>query len=237
MPMGRTVLGVIAAGIVAGAVVGWSLRHQPPQRTLLEVPVRDRAAAIDGDGAVLINGRLVTPAGRVFRTRWYAWGMAVLPMARAWPWSVRTRSRSWSLDAAAGHRMQIAVRGADPGRNLGAGPYMGCAFSLGRPAAVLRQRRHWRDQGVGRRNGDRDGLHRPRRRRVRGQFRRRFRAQPPTAPGSTARPVQLPPWSSRRLAAGAFDGPFASAGIPFAVRLSQDERRPGSPMSACSSTR
>src|SRR5436190_59410 len=46
---------------------------------LLEPPGRDSQARIDGDTAVLVNGRRVTPAGRVLRTQSYAWGLALSP--------------------------------------------------------------------------------------------------------------------------------------------------------------
>ena len=64
---------VAAAGSVAPAGL-------PRARVrLVEPPARDQTARIDGDTATLVNGRRVTPAGRVIRTGSYAWGLAVSP--------------------------------------------------------------------------------------------------------------------------------------------------------------
>src|SRR6266852_6444633 len=46
---------------------------------LLEPPGRDARARIDRDTAILVNGRRVTPAGRVLRTQSYAWGLTLSP--------------------------------------------------------------------------------------------------------------------------------------------------------------
>src|ERR1700720_1796529 len=63
---------------VALAVVGW--RSFSTRRVqLLEPPGRDARARIDGDTAILVNGRRATPAGRVLRTQSYAWGLALSP--------------------------------------------------------------------------------------------------------------------------------------------------------------
>src|SRR3979411_85985 len=62
----------------AGALMGarsFGPRHTP----LLEPPGRDSQARIEGDTAILVNGRRVTPVGRVLRTQSYAWGLARLP--------------------------------------------------------------------------------------------------------------------------------------------------------------
>jgi len=47
--------------------------------TVLEAPGREQVARISGNRAVLANGRLVTPVGRVIRTQSYGWGMAISP--------------------------------------------------------------------------------------------------------------------------------------------------------------
>src|SRR5260221_300067 len=46
---------------------------------ILEPPGRAERASISGDTAILVNGRRVTPAGRVLRTQSYAWGLALSP--------------------------------------------------------------------------------------------------------------------------------------------------------------
>src|SRR5213080_3953504 len=50
------------------------------QASVREPPGRDSQARIHhGDTAILVNGRRVTPAGRVLRTQSYAWGLALSP--------------------------------------------------------------------------------------------------------------------------------------------------------------
>src|SRR5262245_23193742 len=58
-------------------LVAASQRVRAARDVSLEPPGRDQQAHIDGDTAVLPNGRRVTPVGRVIRTQSYAWGMAV----------------------------------------------------------------------------------------------------------------------------------------------------------------
>jgi YVTN family beta-propeller protein len=94
---------------------------------LLEPPGRDSQARIDGDTAVLVNGRRVTPAGRVLRTQSYAWGLALSPDG--------TRAAVMNRDAfeLVDLREPYAVRRVPPigtkSEERGSGTYMGAAFS------------------------------------------------------------------------------------------------------------
>src|ERR1700724_1710597 len=62
----------------ATALIGAAF-FAPRHVSLLEPPGRDSQARIDGNTAILVNGRHVTPAGRVLRTQSYAWGLALSP--------------------------------------------------------------------------------------------------------------------------------------------------------------
>ena len=94
---------------------------------LLEPPGRDSQARIVGDTAVLVNGRRVTPAGRVLRTQSYAWGLALSPDG--------TRAAVMNRDAfeLVDLREPYAVRRVPPigtkSEARGTGSYMGAAFS------------------------------------------------------------------------------------------------------------
>jgi YVTN family beta-propeller protein len=99
--------------------------------SLLEPPGRGERSHIDGDTAILVNGRRVTPAGRVVRTESYAWGLALSPDgAHA---AVLHKGAFEIVDL----REPFAVRrvpplgaGIEPERSeLGTGSYMGCTFS------------------------------------------------------------------------------------------------------------
>src|ERR1700675_2175699 len=71
---GRARAGVVLVAVALGAWRSPGARVPP-----LEPPGRDVRARIDGDTAILVNGRRVTPAGRVLRTQPYAWGLALSP--------------------------------------------------------------------------------------------------------------------------------------------------------------
>ena len=95
---------------------------------ILEPPGRDARANIDGDTAILVNGRRVTPAGRVLRTQSYAWGLALSPDGSHA--AVLHKDAFEIVDL----REPYAVRrvpeaGAEPRDQSGTGSYMGCAFS------------------------------------------------------------------------------------------------------------
>src|SRR3954452_8903010 len=71
--------------LFVGAVamlVASSQQSRATRASSLEPPGRDEQAHIDGDTAILPNGRRVTPAGRVIRTQSYGWGLAVTPDGR-----------------------------------------------------------------------------------------------------------------------------------------------------------
>ena len=117
--------------VVAVAIAGC----RSPSTThlaLLEPPGRAARAHIDGDTAILVNGRRVTPAGRVLRTESYAWGLALSPDgAHA---AVLHEGAFEIVDL----REPFAIRRVPPpgtrmdteqSTGLGTGSYMGCAFS------------------------------------------------------------------------------------------------------------
>src|SRR3954447_15811603 len=69
-----------AAGVALIAVAVAGGRSPAGTRaTLFEPPGRMARAHIDGDTATLVNGRRVTPVGRIVRTQSYAWGLALSP--------------------------------------------------------------------------------------------------------------------------------------------------------------
>jgi YVTN family beta-propeller protein len=108
----------------------------PSKATWLEPPGRDARARIEGDTAVLVNGRRVTPVGRVLRTQSYAWGLALSPDgSRA---AVLNKDAFELVDLRepySVHRvppLEPRTRNPAPGtRNpeARASSYMGCAFS------------------------------------------------------------------------------------------------------------
>src|SRR5207247_114088 len=128
---GRTRLRIVAAALtiavgLATAVVGRTA-SAPARATLVEPPGRDARARIEGDTAILVNGRRVTPAGRVLRTQSYAWGLALSPDgSRA---AVLNKDAFQLVDL----RAPYAVRRVPPlgtkSREAGTGSYMGAAFS------------------------------------------------------------------------------------------------------------
>ena len=95
--------------------------------TLLEPPGRDGRAQIDADRAVLVNGRRVTPAGRIVRTQSYSWGLALSPDGSRAALVNRDAIELVDLREPYGVR-RVPPYGA-PRRAFGAGSYMGCAFS------------------------------------------------------------------------------------------------------------
>src|SRR5436190_6579180 len=96
--------------------------------TILEPPGRDARARIEGDTAILVNGRRVTPAGRVIRTQSYAWGLALSPDgSRA---AVLNKDAFEIVDLRAPYSVRrIPPFGTRASSQLGTGSYMGCAFS------------------------------------------------------------------------------------------------------------
>jgi DNA-binding beta-propeller fold protein YncE len=91
-------------------------------------PGRDQQAHIDGDTAILPNGRRVTPAGRVIRTQSYAWGLALTRDGRRAALVHENAIEIVDLDAPFAVR-RIPPYGSDEQPELGQGGYMGGAFS------------------------------------------------------------------------------------------------------------
>ena len=102
--------------------------RQETDVALLEPPGRAARAHIEGNTAILVNGRRVTPAGRVLRTQSYAWGLALSPDGSLA--AVLHKDAFELVDL----REPYAVRrvpeaGTEADDELGTGSYMGCAFS------------------------------------------------------------------------------------------------------------
>ena len=125
---GRTLATLLFSAAVTATLVAASARLRQARAVSFEPPGRASVARIDGDTAILPNGRRVTPAGRVIRTQSYGWGMAIAPDGR----------RAAIVHADAVEIVDLAppfgVRRIPPYRSgkhpeLGAGSYMGCAFS------------------------------------------------------------------------------------------------------------
>src|SRR5439155_18394915 len=95
--------------------------------TILEPPGRDSQARIEGDTAILVNGRRVTPAGRVLRTQSYAWALALTPDGtRA---AVMTRHAFELVDLHAPYAVRRVPPIGTRSDERGTGSYMGAAFS------------------------------------------------------------------------------------------------------------
>jgi YVTN family beta-propeller protein len=140
----RNVFAALLTGVcLGGLALLWTdrapqartLQGQAPAATaanvLYEPPGRDSFAAITGDTATLVNGRRVTPVGRVIRTMSYAWGMTMDPeRSRA---AILTER---SLEIVGMQEPYTKVRYPPPAApktklpsEFGTGTYMGVAFS------------------------------------------------------------------------------------------------------------
>jgi DNA-binding beta-propeller fold protein YncE len=98
------------------------------QVSRLEPPGRDARAHIEGDTAILVNGRRVTPAGRVLRTQSYAWGLALSPDGSHA--AVLHKDAFEIVDLREPYTVRrVPEAGVDAPDELGTGSYMGCAFS------------------------------------------------------------------------------------------------------------
>ncbi len=97
--------------------------------TVLEPPGAAASARIDERSAVLVNGRLVTPAGRFVRTQSYNWGMALNAAETRAVLISRDAVTLVELDATLQVR-RIPPPGIKADKKFGEGGYMGCAFSL-----------------------------------------------------------------------------------------------------------
>ena len=127
----------IVATYCSAALAAAGCKSPGPSRVpWLEPPGRDARARIEGDTAILVNGRRVTPVGRVLRTQSYAWGLALSPDgSRA---AVLNKDAFELVDL----REPFAVRRVPPLESRTRNPepgarnpeprtssYMGCAFS------------------------------------------------------------------------------------------------------------
>ena len=116
------------AGAIAAIAIVATRTRTVPRATVLEPPGREMRARIDGDTAILVNGRRVTPAGRVLRTQSYAWGLALSPDgSRA---AVLNKDAFELVDLRAPYASRrVPPLGVKAPAALGSGSYMGCAFS------------------------------------------------------------------------------------------------------------
>jgi len=120
--------GLCGLALVGIAAWAWPRYAAPVRIPLVETPGWNVVAASAGDRATLINGRRVTPAGRVIRTQSYSWGMAVAPDESR---VALIRSGAIELVALGGGLSSVRVPpyGAKPAGEMGEGTYMGVAFS------------------------------------------------------------------------------------------------------------
>ncbi len=96
--------------------------------TVLEPPEAGWVPRVGPNGAILVNGRRITPAGQLAMVQSYNWGMA---LDRAQSRAVlisRDALTLVDLDNTLRTR-RIPPHGAKPDKKYGAGSYMGCAFS------------------------------------------------------------------------------------------------------------
>src|SRR5881394_2060509 len=124
----RSIVSLLLAAAITSTLVAASGRARQARSVSFEPPGRDEVAHISGDTATLPNGRRVTPAGRIIRTQSYGWGVAI---ARGGGRAALVHADSVEIVDLA---PPFAVRRIPPSRadkrpDLGAGSYMGCAFS------------------------------------------------------------------------------------------------------------
>ena len=115
--------------LVTATLVAASARARQSATVSREPPGRAEVAHIDGDRAILVNGRRATPAGRILRTQSYAWGLAIAPGGRR---AALVHSNAIEIvDLVAPFAVRrIPEYGSEERPDLGEGSYMGCAFSL-----------------------------------------------------------------------------------------------------------
>src|SRR5215471_3280282 len=123
----RSTLALLLIAAVA-TLVAASQRAGTARTASLEPPGRDQQAHIDGDTATLVNGRRVTPAGRVIRTQSYGWGLAVTRDGRRA--ALVHKNAVELIDLAPPYAVRrIPPYGSGDHPELGSGGYMGAAFS------------------------------------------------------------------------------------------------------------
>ncbi|MBO0860644.1 MAG: PD40 domain-containing protein [Chloracidobacterium sp.] len=122
--MSRTIL---HAAILIVFLTFWVLACSALRsETILEPPGRDSSASIGEREAILVNGRRVTPAGRVLRTQSYSWGLALSPDGGRAALVSKDRVQLVGLNETSGPILESFDRDT-PG--FGSGAYMGVAFS------------------------------------------------------------------------------------------------------------
>ena len=204
---------------------------------LLEPPGRGARAHIDGNTAILVNGRRVTPVGRVLRTQSYAWGLALSPDESSAALLGADGSKS---STCASRTASAAIRSTSPPRGrrgVRHGLVHGRRLLARRQRILLRQRERRADQ-----------------RARRGHPGRSSRASTSTTgsyedsfigdfvlsrdgtPSVRRRSVQLPHGGDRRGGRPRTQSVRVGRN-PFAIALSPDESWRGSRTSACSSIR
>ncbi len=96
--------------------------------TVWEPPDATATPGPTARGVVLVNGRVVSPAGRIVKVPSYNWGMTI---SRDESKAVLVNNDSVSTVALGGEPMvkRFPPYGAKPSKKTGRGPYMGCAFS------------------------------------------------------------------------------------------------------------
>lgn len=113
---------------IVAMVVAWNAAAAARPITVLEPPGKDQRPSIGPGQRVLINGRLLTPAGRTALTQSYSWGMAVSPDESA---AVLLSRNAFQIIATAEPKVvdRFPAFGAKAPKWLEDGAYMGCAFS------------------------------------------------------------------------------------------------------------
>ena len=96
--------------------------------TILEPPAINDFPSIKEDQAVLINGRVVKPAGKFVRTQSYNWGMTISPDESTAVLVNRNAVEILALGDSI-NSQRIPAYGEKPAYKEGTGTYMGCAVS------------------------------------------------------------------------------------------------------------
>lgn len=119
---------LVALGFVLAMVIPWSAVWAEKVVPVLEPPGKDLRPSTGPGQRVLINGRFLTPAGRMTLTQSYSWGMAVNADESA---AVLLSSNAFQILATAEPRVvdRFPAFGAKAPKWLEDGAYMGCAFS------------------------------------------------------------------------------------------------------------
>jgi YVTN family beta-propeller protein len=125
--MRTTLVSYIGIAAVAAGAIG-SIGVSPIPTTLIEAPVRTEPVSITGDTATLVNGRRVTPVGKVLRTQSYNWGMAIAPDEKRVA-LLREDGIELTQLAEPFQSTRIPPYGTKAAKELGTGSYMGVAFS------------------------------------------------------------------------------------------------------------